>query len=108
MFKNFFQRKFPLENENFSLQIDFFKQLLTIPINFSLQPSQPKRTIQIKLSRYNLLCTKRLVFKRATGGGGGGAGDLPLPFIIIEKSTLTFEKNALIMSFPGLSFPFKM
>ena len=74
-------------NENFSLQIISFKQLLTIPTNFSQQPSQPRRTIQIKLSRYNLLCTKRLVFKRATRGE---TGDLPLPFIKIEKSALIF------------------
>ena len=100
MFKNFFQRKFPLENENFSLQIDFFKQLLTTPINFSLQPSHPKRTIQIKLSRYNLLCTKRLVFKRATAGGGRP----PLTIYNNWKKYLDFWKKCPDYVLPWVNF----
>ena len=51
-----------------------------------------------------------MLFRRATKGrvGEREGGDLPCPFLKIEKSALVLEKKGPNLSIFGLNFPFKM
>ena len=59
-----------------------------------------------------LVVTKGHTYIKKSGslsyGSGGGGGDLPCPFLKIEKSALILEKKFSIVSILKLNLPFKM